>query len=159
MVGVGGESGGRFAGEGDEGAGAAFEIGKEVEEFARFAGIGEGDDGVAFGEEAEVSVEGVLRMKNDCGGAGGGEGGGDFVGDVAGLADANKDHFFTATDDGQEAFDGCDEGFVQSLSEALQRFAFESDDLTGRGKMVAHRGHSSGLRGGAQRSFGSYRSG
>jgi hypothetical protein len=135
-VAVSAEGGIGGAGEGDDFDGEAFEEGEEVEEFVGFAAVAEGDDGIAFADDSEVSVEGILGIEDDGGGAGGIEGGGDFMGDIVGFPDPDDDDFAPGVEGILEDLDGGGEVVVDASEEALELIDFDFDDALGFGEVI-----------------------
>lgn len=127
-VGVAGEHGVGIAGEGDEGDLAAFEVGKEGQKFGCFAAGAEGEDEVAFGDDAEVAVEGVTDVEEDGGGTGAVEGGGEFAGDVTAFADTADDEFFARGEGVEHVVEGGTEVVADAILEALEFSDLEFDD-------------------------------
>ena len=130
------ESGIGGAGEGDDFDGETFEEGEEVEEFVGFAAIAEGDDGIAFADDAEVSVEGILGIEDDGGGAGGIESCGDFVGDIVGFPDPDDDDFAPGVEGIVEDLDGGREVVVDASEEALELIDLDFDDALGFSEVI-----------------------
>ncbi len=129
------------ADEGDEGVAHALQSGQEAQDLLGFAAGGEGDDHVAFGDHAEVAMDGFGRMKEERRAAGGTEGGGDLLGDDAAFTHAGDDDAAARLSALDDAVDGALEvgghGPVEALGEGQQRFGFDPNEL-GRSVDVGH---------------------
>lgn len=123
-----GEGAAGVAGEGNDAHVKSGEGGQDIDQLFSFAAGGEGEDDVAIGDDAEVAVERVQGIEDDCGGAGGSERGGDLLADVAGFADAADDYFAPGFHAGADEIDRLAEGVTEAFGQPGDAGHLESDD-------------------------------
>lgn len=130
---VAGESEGGLgvAAEADERVAGALDGGEEAEDFFGFAAGGEGDYDVSLGQHAEVSVDGLGGVEEECGAACGAEGGGNFLGDDAAFAHAGDDDAASSLAALKNAGDGAVErrghGAFEALGEGEEGLGLDAD--------------------------------
>jgi hypothetical protein len=121
-----GERGLCVAAEADEGVADALDIGEQAEDLLGFSTGGERDDDVAFGQHAEVAVDGFCRVQKERRAAGGAERGGDLLSDDATLAHPGYDDATTALsalqDGGHGAVKGGGHGALKAFGEGQKGF-------------------------------------
>ena len=110
-----------------------LECRQQTQELFGFAGVGEGDEDVARADCAEVAVQGLHRMQEGGGRAGGVERGGDFAGDDARLSYAGDDDVATLGGTGGKQGEGLLErwlhGGVEAVGEQGEGLGFDADEL------------------------------
>ncbi len=101
------------------------EVGDEVDEFGRFAGVAKGDDEVVGGDDTKVTVESVLAIEFDGRRAGAIESGNEFASDIFGFSNTDDDDFLFLIESLLDGFDCGDEGLVESLRQVDEFGGFD----------------------------------
>ena len=112
--------------DGDEGIAEVFDQWDENLDFGGVATLGEADDHVAGLYHAEVAVDGVGGMHEECGGAGAVEGGDDFRGDVRALANTGN---YDPSRGRKNGFDSLRKAIIDTFFEILDSFFFICNNL------------------------------
>jgi hypothetical protein len=111
---------------------------QQADQLFALAGVRESDQDIAFGEQAEIAVQGFGGVQKVRGRSGGPQRGGDLACDEAALADAGDDHALSGGCGRRQQRRGVVEGgaggavgVVQALSKLLQRGCLDADELGG----------------------------